>query len=138
MLQLRHHDYVLKLRHTFRLARGASDTRKTLVLELEQGGVVGLGEAAPIERYGQDCDSAARAAESMAARLTNPAAYDSAANSVAVPGEAAAEAAPVEFSVLTWNLELGSRAAAATAASETFSGGPRSDSLTTTTPVGSG
>ena len=93
MIQLRHVQQRLELRHTFRLARGASDTRQTLVLELEQDGVVGLGEAAPIERYGQDCDSAARAAESMAERLTNPAAYDSAANSVAVPGEAAAEAA---------------------------------------------
>ena len=93
MVQLRHFQQRLELRHTFRLARGASDSRKTLVLELEQGGVVGLGEAAPIERYGQDCDSAARAAESMAERLTNPTAYDSAANSVAVPGEAAAEAA---------------------------------------------
>jgi L-alanine-DL-glutamate epimerase-like enolase superfamily enzyme len=54
---------------------------------------MGLGEAAPIDRYDQDCASAARAAEAMAQHLTSPLAYDSAASSVAVPGEVAAEAA---------------------------------------------
>jgi L-alanine-DL-glutamate epimerase-like enolase superfamily enzyme len=60
---------------------------------LEHEGLVGLGEAAPIERYGQDCDSVARAVETMARRLTPPLAYDSSVVSVAVPGEPAAEAA---------------------------------------------
>jgi len=93
MIRLRHTRQELELRHTFRLARGASDVRQTLVLELEHEGLVGLGEAAPIERYGQDCDSVARAVETMAQRLTPPLAYDSSAVSVAVPGEPAAEAA---------------------------------------------
>ncbi len=93
MIPLRHYRQELELRHTFRLARGASDVRQTLVLELEHEGLVGLGEAAPIERYGQDCDSVARAVETMAQRLTPPLAYDSSVVSVAVPGEPAAEAA---------------------------------------------
>lgn len=93
MIPLRHYRQELELRHTFRLARGASDVRQTLVLELEHEGLVGLGEAAPIERYGQDCDSVARAVETMARRLTPPLAYDSSVVSVAVPGEPAAEAA---------------------------------------------
>lgn len=93
MITLRHYRQELELTHTFRLARGASDVRQTLVLELEEEGLVGLGEAAPIDRYDQDCASAARAAEAMARHLTSPLAYDSAASSVAVPGEVAAEAA---------------------------------------------
>ena len=93
MIRLRHFQQRLELKHTFRLARGASDTRRSLVVELEHEGLVGLGEAAPIARYGQDCESAAAAVESMAERLTEPSAYDTAANEVAVPGEPAAEAA---------------------------------------------
>jgi len=93
MITLRHYRQELELTHTFRLARGASDVRQTLVLELEEEGLMGLGEAAPIDRYDQDCASAARAAEAMAQHLTSPLAYDSAASSVAVPGELAAEAA---------------------------------------------
>lgn len=93
MINLRHYQQELELTHIFRLARGASDVRQTLVLELEEEGLMGLGEAAPIGRYDQDCASAARAAEAMAQRLTSPLAYDSAASSVAVPGEVAAEAA---------------------------------------------
>ena len=58
MIQLRHHDYVLELRHTFRLARGDSDTRRVLMVEIEHDGLIGRGEAAPIARYGQDTASA--------------------------------------------------------------------------------
>jgi L-alanine-DL-glutamate epimerase-like enolase superfamily enzyme len=93
MIQLRHHDYVLELRHTFRLARGDSDTRRILMVEIEHDGLVGHGEAAPIARYGQDADSAARATEEMVARMSDPRAFESAAARVAVAGEPAAEAA---------------------------------------------
>ena len=93
MLQLRHRDYVLQLRHTFRLARGDSDSRRVLMVEIEHDGLVGRGEAAPIARYGQDADSAARAAEEMVAHLEDVRAFDEAAARVAVPGEPAAEAA---------------------------------------------
>jgi L-alanine-DL-glutamate epimerase-like enolase superfamily enzyme len=93
MILLRHHDFVLELRHTFRLARGDSDSRRVLMVEIEHDGLIGRGEAAPIARYGQDAASAARAAEKMAAQIDDPRAFDSAAARVAVAGEPAAEAA---------------------------------------------
>ncbi len=93
MIRLRHHAIELHLRHTFRLARGDSDSRRVLVVEIEHEGIVGRGEAAPIARYGQDAASAARAAESMVARMGDPRAFESATAKVALAGEPAAEAA---------------------------------------------
>jgi L-alanine-DL-glutamate epimerase-like enolase superfamily enzyme len=93
MLNLRHHEFTLELRHTFRLARGDSDSRRVLMVEIEHDGLVGRGEAAPIARYHQDEVSAARAAEQMAARIGDVRAFDQAAARAAVPGEPAAEAA---------------------------------------------
>src|SRR5262249_32768384 len=66
---LRHGPLDLRLRHVFRIARGASEVRHNLILEAEAEGGVGLGEAAPILRYGEDYASAARAVDEMAARL---------------------------------------------------------------------
>jgi L-alanine-DL-glutamate epimerase-like enolase superfamily enzyme len=93
MTTLRHRVVELRLRHTFRLSRGASDTRRNLLLELEDGGLTGLGEAAPIARYAQDADSAAGAAEAMAQRLGDVSRFDGLAARVAVVGQSAAEAA---------------------------------------------
>jgi L-alanine-DL-glutamate epimerase-like enolase superfamily enzyme len=93
MIQLRHHAIDIQLRHTFRLARGDSDSRRVLIVEIEHDGLTGRGEAAPIARYGQDAVSAARAVEAMGARMGDPRAFDSAAARVAVAGEPAAEAA---------------------------------------------
>lgn len=83
----------LHLRHTFRLSRGASDQRHNLLVELEAGGLVGLGEAAPIPRYAQDRESSAAAITAMVPRLGDPRHFAGAARRVAVPGQAAAEAA---------------------------------------------
>lgn len=93
MPALRHRPLDLRLRHTFRLSRGATDERRNLLLELEADGVVGLGEAAPIPRYGQDRDSSARAAERMAAALDDVRAFDAGLARVAEADEAAAVAA---------------------------------------------
>ena len=93
MIKLRHRYLDLRLRHTFRIARGASDERRNLLVELEHDGLVGLGEAAPIVRYRQDADSAARAVEAMAGRLGDPRAFDAAASEAAVEGQEAAAAA---------------------------------------------
>ncbi len=93
MIQLRHHSIELHLRHTFRLARGATDSRRNLIVELEHDGIVGLGEAAPIARYDQDADSAARAVETMVPRLGDPRIFESVALDSAVPGQPAATAA---------------------------------------------
>ncbi len=55
----------LELLHTFRIARSADDVRESLLVSLRDGGLAGLGEAAPIARYGQSADSAARAIETI-------------------------------------------------------------------------
>jgi L-alanine-DL-glutamate epimerase-like enolase superfamily enzyme len=48
----------LRLAQTFVIAREAQDTADVLHVELRHGGVVGRGEAAPIERYGESAASA--------------------------------------------------------------------------------
>ena len=92
-ISVRHRTLDLRLRHVFRIARGGSATRTNVLLEAEHEGRVGLGEAAPILRYGQNVESAGRALDAMAGRVTDPRAYAVAAARAAVPGEAAAEAA---------------------------------------------
>ena len=91
LLHYRHQE--LHLRHTFRLARGASDKRDNLILHMEHQGLTGLGEAAPIERYGQSWQSAAEAAELMIDSIEHPKQFYDTANRIAVPGQPAAEAA---------------------------------------------
>jgi L-alanine-DL-glutamate epimerase-like enolase superfamily enzyme len=93
LLSVRHRNLDLRLRHVFRIARGGSATRTNVVLEAEYEGLVGLGEAAPILRYGQNAETAGRAIDAMAERLADPRAYAIAAARAAVAGEAAAEAA---------------------------------------------
>jgi L-alanine-DL-glutamate epimerase-like enolase superfamily enzyme len=92
-VSLLHRPLDLRLRHTFRIARGASDVRENLLVELRHGDFVGRGEAAPILRYREDRASAARAVETMAGRLGDPRAFAQAACRAAVPGQSAAEAA---------------------------------------------
>jgi L-alanine-DL-glutamate epimerase-like enolase superfamily enzyme len=92
-LSIRHRSVELNLRHVFRIARGGSASRSNVIVEAESGGYVGLGEAAPIKRYAQSAETAARAVEAMAERIGDPRAYAVAASKAAVPGEAAAEAA---------------------------------------------
>ena len=67
--------------------------RENLLVEVEEAGRVGRGEAAPILRYHEDRASAARAVEAMADRLGDPRAFAQAAGRAAVKGQSAAEAA---------------------------------------------
>ncbi|MCM2255794.1 MAG: dipeptide epimerase [Vicinamibacteria bacterium] len=83
----------LRLRHTFRIARGASDSRLNVLVEVAQAGRLGRGEAAPILRYGEDQASATAAVQAMAPRLGDARHFASAAREAAVAGQAAAEAA---------------------------------------------
>lgn len=92
-LRIRHHPLDLRLQHTFRTARGASDVRENLLVEVEHEGRVGLGEAAPIRRYGEDRASAASAVDVMAGKLADPRAFTLAAREAAVEGQRSAEAA---------------------------------------------
>jgi len=93
VIVLRHRPLDLKLRHTFRIARGASDARRNVLVEIEDGGHAGMGEAAPIRRYHEDPESAAAALDVMASRLTDPRAFAHAAARAAVEGQRSAEAA---------------------------------------------
>ncbi|MEM7586285.1 MAG: dipeptide epimerase [Acidobacteriota bacterium] len=93
MIHLRYRTINLELKHTFRLSRGATDSRQNLIIELEHDGLVGLGEAAPISRYDQDCASAADAVATMVRGIEDPKAFELAARSVAIDGQPAAEAA---------------------------------------------
>jgi L-alanine-DL-glutamate epimerase-like enolase superfamily enzyme len=92
-VRIRQHPLDLKLRHAFRTARGASDVRENLLVEIEHEGRVGLGEAAPIRRYREDRASAAAAVDVMAGKLGNPRAFTLAAQAAAVEGQRSAEAA---------------------------------------------
>jgi L-alanine-DL-glutamate epimerase-like enolase superfamily enzyme len=93
VISVRHRPLDLRLRHVFRIARGGSTMRTNVLVEVEHDGHVGLGEAAPIKRYGQSVETAEKALDAMAGWVTNPAAYAGAAQLAAVQGEAAAEAA---------------------------------------------
>lgn len=43
----------LRLRHTFTIARSSRDVEPCIITELEHDGIVGIGEAAPSDRYGE-------------------------------------------------------------------------------------
>jgi L-Ala-D/L-Glu epimerase / N-acetyl-D-glutamate racemase len=91
--RLSHRPLDVRLRHVFRIARGASDVRYNLLVQAEAEGRVGLGEAAPILRYGEDRESAARAVDEMATRIGDARLFSLAARRAAVPGQSSAEAA---------------------------------------------
>jgi L-Ala-D/L-Glu epimerase / N-acetyl-D-glutamate racemase len=93
VIVLRHRPLDLRLRHTFRIARGASDARRNVVVEIEDEEHTGLGEAAPIRRYHEDPESAAAALDVMAPRLADIRAFAQAAARAAVAGQRSAEAA---------------------------------------------
>ena len=93
MIVLKHRPLDLRLRHTFRIARGASDSRRNVLVEIEEDGYRGLGEAAPIRRYHEDPESAAAALDVMASGLIDTRAFAQAAGRAAVEGQRSAEAA---------------------------------------------
>ncbi len=49
--------HTLRLRHTFTIARGSTDTKQVVIVLLEHAGITGIGEAAPISRYGESVDT---------------------------------------------------------------------------------
>lgn len=66
-LTLRQFD--LPLRHVFTIARGSSSVSRTLIVELEQDGVRGYGEAGDNEYYGITLDNMSAALESVRPQL---------------------------------------------------------------------
>jgi L-alanine-DL-glutamate epimerase-like enolase superfamily enzyme len=63
----------LELLHTFRIARSADDVRESLLVSLRDEDLIGVGEAAPMSRYGQSAGSAAKALQTVADPLKDSA-----------------------------------------------------------------
>jgi L-alanine-DL-glutamate epimerase-like enolase superfamily enzyme len=61
----------LRLRHTWTTTMSSSEYRDTLHLRFTHDGVTGLGEGAPIVRYGETAESARQAVESVRGLLTS-------------------------------------------------------------------
>ena len=92
-MNLRAHTVTLRLAETFVIAREASDTADVVQVELAHDGVVGRGEAAPIERYHESVSSAVAWLEEAAGALgDDPFALEE-IESRLPPGENAARAA---------------------------------------------
>ena len=87
----------LKLKHRFTIARGSSDERENVFVELRHEGITAYGEAAPNIRYGETPDSCIQALRQLNEELedADPRAYRPLIERIlrAVPGEFAAKAA---------------------------------------------
>ena len=55
----------LQLRHTWTTVMSSSDTRDTIFVRYTRDGVVGLGEGAPIKRYGESAQAALQALQEV-------------------------------------------------------------------------
>ena len=53
-MKLSYRYFDLQLAHTFTIARSSRDIEPCIIAELEHDGIVGYGEAAPSDRYGED------------------------------------------------------------------------------------
>ena len=56
-MQLGSSRFDLKLKHTFTISRGSRDVSPVVFLEIEHAGIVGFGEAAPSNRYGESVET---------------------------------------------------------------------------------
>lgn len=56
-MQLRSWTYELVLAHPFTIARGSVQTKTIVITEIEHEGITGMGEAAPISRYGETAET---------------------------------------------------------------------------------
>lgn len=68
-MKLTIHEFDLPLRHTFTISRGSIDVQKTMIVELEQNGCRGLGEATTNTYYGFSFENMAAALESVRTRI---------------------------------------------------------------------
>jgi L-alanine-DL-glutamate epimerase-like enolase superfamily enzyme len=56
-MTLTHFRYDLQLKHPFTISRGSTTGRTVVIVALEHEGIRGVGEAAPITRYGETVDT---------------------------------------------------------------------------------
>jgi L-alanine-DL-glutamate epimerase-like enolase superfamily enzyme len=81
----RHAAFTLQLRRTFRIARGASDARETLLVAFHRGGIVGLGEGPPPSRYGESMAASLEALPAYLASIALPESGVSTIDAIATP-----------------------------------------------------
>ncbi|MBW3600069.1 MAG: dipeptide epimerase, partial [Planctomycetes bacterium] len=79
-MKLRLHTFDLPLRHRFTIARGSLDVQPTLIVELEENGHHGYGEATTNSYYGATLESMTAALENVRGEiesydLQDPAAF---------------------------------------------------------------
>jgi L-Ala-D/L-Glu epimerase len=53
-MKLTFNTVLLKLNHPFTISRGSSTTRQSIIVQIEDDNLIGYGEAAPSERYGEN------------------------------------------------------------------------------------
>lgn len=68
-MRLTFHEFDLPLRHVFAISRGATEVYRTLVVELEQDGVSGYGEAGENSFYGASLENMRAALDGVRAPL---------------------------------------------------------------------
>ncbi len=68
-MKMRLHHFDLRLRHKFTIARGSIDTQPTLIVELEEGGASGYGEATTNSYYGATLENMSAALETARAEI---------------------------------------------------------------------
>lgn len=78
-MRLRTHEFDLPLRHVFTISYASISVQKTLIVELEEDGVRGYGEATTSDYYGFTFDSMAAALEAVRADLERQTLSDPAA-----------------------------------------------------------
>jgi L-alanine-DL-glutamate epimerase-like enolase superfamily enzyme len=95
----------LKLRHTWTTTMSSSEFRDNLHLRFVSEGIAAMGEAAPIVRYNENAESAARAVESVKEFLAgaNPWHFDKVMGDVfhRIKGQYAAKAA-IDIAIMDW------------------------------------
>ena len=85
----------LDLIHPFRIAREVSDHKQNVLVRISDGGLTGIGEAAPSRYYGEAAGSVLRALEEVPALLGGPFELDATMDRLEsrLPGDSSARAA---------------------------------------------
>ncbi len=78
-MKLRFHSFQLPLRHTFTISRGSMDVQPTLIVELEQDGLHGYGEATTNDYYGATLEGMTAALEALRPEIESYSLQDPAA-----------------------------------------------------------
>src|SRR5581483_2245110 len=78
-------DLKLPLVHPFTIARGSADRTSSVIARLSWNGLVGLGETAPIARYGESAESVRAYFQEHPVRGDDPYLVDDLLDAVALP-----------------------------------------------------